>query len=144
VVHRVKTAPLDEPVERGSLPVLYLLHRGPARASDLASHLGLDLSTVSRHVTALHRGGWVEKRPDPDDGRAVTIAITTSGSKALAVAMERRRDLLDTALASWSVADRDRLAQLLARLDDDLAEALQSAPDVANTSVAQPVQGVPR
>jgi DNA-binding MarR family transcriptional regulator len=124
VVHRMKSAPVDDGAERGSLPVLYLLRNGPSRASDLANHLNLDLSTVSRHVTSLHRQGLVDRSPDPADGRASLLQVTEQGEAVLRHAMDQRRALLTAALSSWTAAERATLATLLARLDDDLVTAI--------------------
>lgn len=150
VVHRMKSAPVDDGVERGSLPVLYLLRKGPCRASDLAAHLGLDLSTVSRHVTSLHKQGLVDRSPDPADGRASLLQVTPRGEEVLGAVMDQRRALLTSALSSWTDDEREALATMLARLDDDLASAIAALtehdhPSHPSTVTAhQPLQGAAR
>jgi DNA-binding MarR family transcriptional regulator len=148
VVHRMKSAPVDDGVERGSLPVLYLLRKGPSRASDLASHLNLDLSTVSRHVASLHRQGLVDRSPDPADGRASLLELTGSGETVLRRAMDQRRELLTAALSSWTADERTTLATLLARLDDDLVTAISALAEHDHVPSAPkphpPLQGAAR
>ena len=56
-----------------------LAARGPLRSNDLAAALYLDKSTTSRVVDGLARKGYAERRPDPEDGRAVRIAATERG-----------------------------------------------------------------
>jgi DNA-binding MarR family transcriptional regulator len=56
-----------------------LAGRGPMRSNELAAALYLDKSTTSRVVDALVRKGYAERRPDPEDGRAVQLAVTASG-----------------------------------------------------------------
>jgi DNA-binding MarR family transcriptional regulator len=113
------------PVDGPALVVLHeLAGRGGCRPSDLAVGLGLDVSTVSRHVRALEEIGYVARAGDPDDRRAALLDLTASGRAVLAAALAARRAVLDRALADWSEADRRALATLLIRLGDDLAERI--------------------
>ena len=59
----------------------HLMTLGPLRASDLSERACLDLSTVSRHLSALEADGYVTRTPDPDDGRAQLLSVTPSGEK---------------------------------------------------------------
>lgn len=56
-----------------------LVERGPSRSQALADALRLDKSTTTRVVDALVRKGYVERRSDPDDARAVALTATQSG-----------------------------------------------------------------
>lgn len=56
-----------------------LAGRGPLRSNELAAALFLDKSTTSRVVDGLVRKGHAERRPDPEDGRAVQVAATAGG-----------------------------------------------------------------
>jgi DNA-binding MarR family transcriptional regulator len=58
-----------------------LEERGPSRSQALAEALMLDKSTTTRVVDALVRKGYVERLPDPDDARAVSLSITPDGRK---------------------------------------------------------------
>lgn len=102
----------------------YVLHaisgREPLRLSDLAALVQLDVSTVSRHARALEDVGYVLRTVDPDDRRASLLSTTEAGRQVLEEIFDRRRALLDTALAAWSEEDRRDLARLLTRLSDDL------------------------
>lgn len=57
-----------------------LAGRGPMRSNELAAALYLDKSTTSRVVDALVRKGYAERRPDPEDGRAVQVVVTPAGT----------------------------------------------------------------
>ena len=63
-------------VDTASYPILFNLHDGPRRVSDLAGCVHSDVSTVSRQVTGLVTHGLVEKVPDPQDGRAQVLSLT--------------------------------------------------------------------
>lgn len=58
-----------------------------ARMSALAEMATVTLSHLSRVVGRLERAGWVERHPDPDDGRATLAVLTETGwSKVVATA----------------------------------------------------------
>lgn len=56
-----------------------LVERGPSRSQALADALMLDKSTTTRVVDALVRKGYVERRPDPADARALALSVTRAG-----------------------------------------------------------------
>ncbi len=56
-----------------------LVERGPLRSQALADALMLDKSTTTRVVDALVRKGYVARRADPDDARALSLSVTKSG-----------------------------------------------------------------
>ena len=85
---------------------------GPLRVSELANHVALDPSTVSRHVAQLARSGLVDRTADPADRRAQLIGTSGAGRERLRAAHQRRRELLTRSLADWDpgeVADFERL-----------------------------------
>jgi DNA-binding MarR family transcriptional regulator len=78
----------------------------PIRLSDLAD--------------GLVEHGLLERRPDPDDRRAVRITLTVEGR---AIVEERKARVLGAflpAVATMSAGDQERLIELLAELDDAL------------------------
>ncbi len=90
---RAATTALDSELrrERGmgldDYDVLYQLSQGPReglRMSALATSLIVAPSSCTRLVGRLVELGWVERRPDPDDGRAVVVTVTTVGRRQLA------------------------------------------------------------
>jgi MarR family transcriptional regulator, organic hydroperoxide resistance regulator len=85
--------------------------REPTTVSELARHMGVMPSTMSLALDRLERGGYVERRRDPDDGRRVGVVLTAPG--------RRIRD-------AQSVLDPDRVRLLLAELDEaDRERALE-------------------
>jgi DNA-binding MarR family transcriptional regulator len=100
--------------------LMTLVKGGPRRQGELADVTFLDPSTISRHVGQLARAGFVERRPDPVDGRAVQLVATPAGFD-LGHELSRRRDeLVTTMVARWDQADVEQLVTLLRRLNDDL------------------------
>lgn len=108
-------------VERSTYVLLRrLAERAPIRLSDLATDLGLDVSTVSRQVTRLAERRLVRRHADPGDARAGQLELTTRGRDLLRRIRRGRHAWLADAIGDWSDADRVRLAQLLDRLADAL------------------------
>lgn len=54
---------------------------GPVCATDIISTLAIDKTTVSRAITSLHKGGYVDLAPNPDDRRQTLIVLTNKGWK---------------------------------------------------------------
>jgi DNA-binding MarR family transcriptional regulator len=96
-----------------------LLTDGPQRISALAEAVHSDPSTVSRQTTQLVARGLVERRPDPQDGRAARLTPTEAG---LAVHDEHRRTRnqhIAAVLTGWPTQDVRQLVALLGRLNTD-------------------------
>lgn len=93
---------------------------GAMRLSDLASNLGLDISTVSRHVAQLERDGLIGRQPDPTDGRSTILDVTAKGEQALERVRKARRIGLANLLEGWSDGDLGDLARSLDRLAIDV------------------------
>lgn len=75
-----------------------LVEQGPLRSLALAEALMLDKSTTTRVVDALVRKGYVERRPDPTDARAVMLSTTRAGralhDRINAELVEQQMDML--------------------------------------------------
>jgi DNA-binding MarR family transcriptional regulator len=126
VMQQLKQAQHDDPVERSAIIMLARLkEEGTLRLSDLAGHLCLDVSTVSRQARALEERGYVARADDPTDGRAVQLTLADPGRAVLEAAFRNRQAWLDRSLAAWSPAERDELARQLAKLADALAQTDQ-------------------
>jgi DNA-binding MarR family transcriptional regulator len=108
------------PLDRARYVVLRAVAESePVRTTALALHVGVDPSTMSRHVSVLDRAGYVTRAADPDDGRAQAVSLTPAGRDVMEKARAARHDLITDALAEWDDADRTHLARLLGRLADD-------------------------
>ena len=101
-----------------------LVTDGPCRARALADTAHVDASTVSRQVDQLVRMGLVERRADPDDGRATQLVATDAGRELHAGVRAARERMIADLLAEWDARDVERLAELLARLNTDMTERL--------------------
>src|SRR5262249_10205758 len=100
-------------------PSFMLLHTlvclGPSRVTALAGAVHSDPSTVSRQAAHLVQLHLVERRADPDDGRASLLAITDAGTALLESARRRRDERIAAIVESWSREERAQFAELLDR-----------------------------
>ena len=118
---RLRRASGDTAVDQAGLVVLHRLACAPdVRPTDIAADLGLDASTVSRHLRALEQLGLVERAGDPEDRRAQRVSLSDNGRDVLDQAIAQRQAVVTAALAGWSDTDRCTLERLLVRLADDL------------------------
>jgi long-chain acyl-CoA synthetase len=109
-----------------SLPqyrVLALLGEGSTASSVLARRLAVSPPSVTAVVDGLVGRGLVERQPDPEDRRRLTLLLTREGTKLLAAADAAAEARLDeitaffdaapTGLDEWNVAlDRNREERL--------------------------------
>lgn len=104
-------------LDPGGFPVLHhLAAKGQCRSGHLAEALGLDASTVSRHVRALVDDGLVQATRDPRDGRATVLSITDEGKVVLAEALRRHRNRLRVAVSGFTEQEKAELIRLLRKL----------------------------
>ncbi|MFV0259344.1 MAG: MarR family winged helix-turn-helix transcriptional regulator [Acidimicrobiales bacterium] len=111
-------------IERSGIVLLHRLRElGPSRMSRLAEVIGVDISTASRSVGRLVAAGYVERRPDPSDGRASLHSLSDKGEDACRRIQTARREWLVDVLAGFSAAEQADLARLLTRLVGKMASA---------------------
>jgi DNA-binding MarR family transcriptional regulator len=92
---------------------------GPIRSSALAAAVHSDPSTVSRQVASLVKEGLVERRADPEDGRASLLAATPKGLDMLA---ERRRNMglsMARMTRNWEPGELEEFVELFERFVTD-------------------------
>jgi DNA-binding MarR family transcriptional regulator len=71
--------------DRHTFTTLSVLHtlagKGPMRLTALTATEQITQPAVTQLITRLEREGLVERRPDPDDRRAVLVRITDTGAQ---------------------------------------------------------------
>jgi DNA-binding MarR family transcriptional regulator len=70
-------------VTRSHGVVFEMLDPGGSRVADLARRARMTRQAMGELVEDLERLGYVERRPDPRDGRAKLVLLTAKGSDAL-------------------------------------------------------------
>jgi DNA-binding MarR family transcriptional regulator len=100
-----------------------LASEGPMRSSALADRIESDPSTVSRQVAALVKNGLLERRADPEDGRACLLVPTAKADAVLSEHRNIRLEHFNRMLGEWSDGDIATFATLLRRFTDDFESA---------------------
>jgi DNA-binding MarR family transcriptional regulator len=82
-LHQPEHTPCGQPIPVSEAHALAELTRdAPLGQAELGRRLRLEKSTVSRLVGQLIGRGWLERRPDPGDGRATLLVLTPAGQQA--------------------------------------------------------------
>jgi DNA-binding MarR family transcriptional regulator len=100
-----------------------LATEGPMRSSMLAERIESDPSTVSRQVAALVKDGLLERRADPEDGRACLLVPTAKADAVLEEHNDIRLQHFRRMLAGWTERDLRRFGGLLQRFTTDFDHA---------------------
>lgn len=115
---RLFRARTDLPVSRTETAVLRAVLTQPRRITELAAGEGVTQPAISRVVNRLAENGWVERDPDPEDGRAVMVTITTAGQALYETVRAEYRALLHEEMASLSDEDIATLDRAIDVLED--------------------------
>ncbi len=109
----------------------------------LADNLEVQPITLARLIDRLEEAGWVERRRDPHDRRAVRLHVTPKAEPLIETMWDeaaRSRELAQEGLPAGS---RERLIEILRHMKRNLAavEAAIAAPDEAaeETDTEEPV-----
>ncbi|AOK23359.1 MarR family transcriptional regulator [Burkholderia ubonensis] len=114
-------------MQPGEFDVLATLRRGgaPFALTPTALYDALMMSSggMTARIDRLQRAGWVERRPNPADGRGTLVALTEAGraliDEAVVAHVENQRAILD----ALSASEQAQLARLLGKLLAGLGEA---------------------
>lgn len=120
-----------------------LAEKGPMRSLALAALLMLDKSTTSRVVDALERKGYVERLPDAEDARALSLRITRSGR---ALYDKINRELIHQQaelLADLDPSIRAGVTHVLRRLTHAAASRFKSGVSVGSCATSCATDSVP-
>ena len=112
---RETLAPWDiAPSHSRALGVLML--QGVMRLSELSEHLHIAPRSGTDVVDALQERGLVERRPDPDDRRAMLVSLTGEGRRVGAAIGSARDAETQRFFGLLSESDRADLARILRTL----------------------------
>jgi DNA-binding MarR family transcriptional regulator len=88
---------------------------GGSRLTDLADQAGITKQSAGFLVDQLERAGYVERVPDPADGRARLVRIAERGARSV----EASRAIVAAVEAEWTAhLGADRMAELRRILTD--------------------------
>lgn len=91
--------------------MLHFLHEEPRRAHEFTVVSKLRKPGITALVGRLEERGWVERTPDPEDGRAQIIRITAQGLDAFHGFEANMQAALESFLGEEAVREMDRLIE---------------------------------
>jgi DNA-binding MarR family transcriptional regulator len=109
-------------VSRSEVGLLAALAVRPYRITELSAREGVTQPAVTQLVNRLQDRGWVERRTDPADGRAVLVELTEAGRVELEGVRAEYRALLREEMAA---------------LDDEEVATLAAAVEILDRLVAR-------
>ena len=85
------------------------------RVGELAAQVGIDDATATRLVDRLEDVGVVERRREPGDRRATTVALTRAGRELVAGITAQRQLFFCDVLEALNQREREELVRLTAK-----------------------------
>ncbi len=110
------------------------------RLTDLAAWSNMSLPSMAELVDDLERLGYLERRPDPQDGRAKLVCLTDSGSRAIRLGRAIIEEIEDDWAARLGERRFESTCQALQALIDELDPRVTegyAAPAAERTSQNQ-------
>lgn len=105
----------------GHHPIFENIDPKGSRLTELAARTGLTHQSVGELIDVLERRGYVERVPDPQDGRARLVRLTAKGRGAVRTAVREIAAIETKWLNRWRMAGLD--SDLRAALEAGLREA---------------------
>lgn len=105
--------------------LLTVAEYGPVTMNELASHMRLHGTTMTRMVDALVSKGLVRRAEDAEDRRVVRVGLTIDGQHHVTELQRAKEEFYSAALAGMSITEQGEMLALLKRLAqvaDQMAE----------------------
>lgn len=112
------------------LGVRHLERLGRVRVRAIADHLHISAPNVTATISSLQATGWLTKRVDPDDQRAVSIALTPFGKSALDAFARECCELNDVWFRDTTRAEMLTVTGFLRRLETSYEPAFLVAKSI--------------
>jgi DNA-binding MarR family transcriptional regulator len=116
VMARLSQIAAEHDLSLTQLRVLAILRDREPKMAELATHLGLERSSVSGLIDRAVRRGLVRRDASSDDGRAVQVGLTPEGQRLAQQLTEEVFALITPMTRGLSAADQRRLGALLSKL----------------------------
>lgn len=93
-----------------------LLREGLLPPSEIARQLEVPRSSVTGRVRLLRESGWVDIRPDPDDGRSYLAGLTGAGEQEMSRLVSEGLEVFTMWTSDWSDEEIETFTRLTRRL----------------------------
>ncbi|NMA99208.1 MAG: MarR family transcriptional regulator [Phyllobacteriaceae bacterium] len=106
------------------MPVLLALEHGPLTQKEIADGVGVEQPTMTATLNRMARDGWIERLPNPDDGRSALVSLSEKAREHLPGVDAAVDAVNEAALGGLSATERahyfELLARVIARLEEDV------------------------
>jgi DNA-binding MarR family transcriptional regulator len=93
--------------------IRYVSQNSGCHLQDIAEGLKLTPPTVSVGIRKLEEGGWLERRPDPEDGRATCVFLTRKSERVVREAVAHQKKFTEIFFSGLSSAEQEQMLNLL-------------------------------
>ena len=100
------------------LGVMSVLQSGPQKQARLSEQLAVFKPVMVTLINELEEHGWAQRRPHPDDRRAVEVHLTQAGARKLGEAFGVLGHTEDQIFTSLSATERRQLHDMLVRMTE--------------------------
>jgi DNA-binding MarR family transcriptional regulator len=120
-LHQPDSTPCGQPIPVSEAHALTELAGGVVMGQhELARRLRLQKSTVSRLVTQMTARGWVQRQPNPKDGRGTLLRLTPEGEATAGRVVSARAAKLAGMLEAIPPSEREAVLRALHVLTEAL------------------------
>jgi DNA-binding MarR family transcriptional regulator len=121
---RIQALALTDDLSGSQAAVLSRLHKeGPSSSSVLAGAESVSHQAIGAILTVLQARGFIQRTPDPTDGRRQLIALTAAGAARVEHTSSEREEWLARALQDRLTEDERRAVRHAMTLLDRIAES---------------------
>lgn len=96
--------------------LMKLWEQGELSQNQLGRLTAMDPNTTQGVIQRLERRGYVERRPDPEDRRRKTLALTPAGHTLASTLVEQGLQISELTLAPLDASERRQFLSLLRKL----------------------------
>ncbi|RLE33434.1 MarR family transcriptional regulator [Candidatus Acetothermia bacterium] len=110
-------------LHRGQGLVLsYLWHNDGIPSADIARALRISPATVTNMIKRMERGGWIERRPDPEDQRVLRVHLTDKARSLKEEVRASFRELEEEITGVLTEEEEEALLSILAKVHSRLLD----------------------
>lgn len=115
--HKNTNAATGVPLRRERILRILLFAENGMRQKELADFLCIGAPALSEAVDKLHSDGYIERIPDPGDGRAIRIALTDKGRVRAYEIQDNHKDNLVRLFGNLSNDEKNQMIALLQKIN---------------------------
>ena len=122
VIHRQLTENLEElGLYQGQPQLLgFLMHHDGSSQREIGEWMDIRPATLTKMVTRMEKGGFLERRQDPEDKRSMQVFLTSKARDAMQILWENLQEQEELALRDFSPEEKDLLDRLLKKIQKNL------------------------